>query len=705
MKKSKTQVLSSMAILLPPLFLFTMLTDLPHVLVITLLGYGFSLMQRKPFTLSDRSVIYTGVLIAVVVGIMDLLFPLNHDRFGYITMIFRTEYYAVGLFYLAVAVTFFSSGRAMIGTATAVSIYSLISSGDVFNLTVDNVRLPLFSAMINRHFTTLYATAMIVSLTIALFFLRRDQLRNIAQKSRIMISKRLIHIALIVFLPLILFGTYKLYRAYEDDLRRLENHLIRIGVRQRMLQRSGWTVFGREANLRNIMSQEMFANQQQIIIRASAKQAPGYLRGHAYEVYQNGIWSEPTAAQTTELQSQSYSGMLTAKSFYLFEPQTQYKYQCQLLQEAKFISDVLLIPGNTQRIDLIAERVTVTAGGSAAVIDWQKDGGYSVFSEEAQTTAYPLPAEPKPTEFLQIPADLNADLDSVIDLIPGLRDAKNDAERFQRLLEYFKTQFSYSLDWQGSKNDDPVTFFLCNAKRGHCELYAAAMTLLLRRLEIPARYVTGFICAEPHPSGRYFVARLGNAHAWLEAYDRQQKRWIHLEPTPSSEIDTIRGEWNTFSRWNDAFKQWRRELLANLRRGLFAKAITDVAIALWSLLWNPIGGIITVAMILLWWFKRKRKRKNASHYLNISAIKIQLGQIYRRRIRVWEKHAEITASPSRTSSEILELFKNSGKFTEPELQEIEQFITRWQHLRFSTKVITPEVVKKELEMDNTNGKF
>ncbi|MDD2479847.1 MAG: hypothetical protein PHS31_08130, partial [Victivallaceae bacterium] len=119
MKKSKTQVLSSMAILLPPLFLFTMLTDLPHVLVITLLGYGFSLMQRKPFTLSDRSVIYTGVLIAVVVGIMDLLFPLNHDRFGYITMIFRTEYYAVGLFYLAVAVTFFSSGRAMIGTATA----------------------------------------------------------------------------------------------------------------------------------------------------------------------------------------------------------------------------------------------------------------------------------------------------------------------------------------------------------------------------------------------------------------------------------------------------------------------------------------------------------------------------------------------------------------------------------------------------------
>ncbi|MDD2479188.1 MAG: hypothetical protein PHS31_04795 [Victivallaceae bacterium] len=142
-----------------------------------------------------------------------------------------------------------------------------------------------------------------------------------------------------------------------------------------------------------------------------------------------------------------------------------------------------------------------------------------------------------------------------------------------------------------------------------------------------------------------------------------------------------------------------------MRRGLFAKAITDVATALWSLLWNPIGGIITVAMILLWWFKRKRKRKNASHYLNISAIKIQLGQIYRRRIRVWEKHAEIPASPSRTSSEILELFKNSGKFTEPELQEIEQFIARWQHLRFSTKVITPEVVKKELEMDNTNRKF
>ncbi|MDD5664087.1 MAG: transglutaminase-like domain-containing protein [Victivallaceae bacterium] len=705
MNKSRTRVLHSMAVLMPALLMFTIVTDLPHVLILTLFGYGISLLQRKPFKVSDRSIIYTGVVIAVAVGLLDLLFPFNRERFGYITMIFRPEYYTVGMFYLAVAMTFFDSGKATVGLAAAASIFSMTSSGDVFNFSIDNVRLPMFSNLINRNFTFLYVSSVILSLSVTLWALRREQVCVKAKaKGSPQRLKHIIHGAVIIALPLMLFGTYKLYRLYEDDLRRLENHLIQMGVRQRMMRRQGWTVFGKEVNLRNIMSPEVLSNQQRIVIRASGKHPPGYLRGHGYEIYQNGIWRENNTAAADELQSRSYSGMLTAKSFYFGEPATEYKYQYHILQEPDFISDVLLIPGSTQRLDLIAERVSVNSGGSAIVSDWQKDGGYTVFADATQTVAYPFPVNPAENDFLQFPDELEPDFDKVIDEIPGLREAKTDAARFQLILKFFNIAFSYDLNWQGVAGADPVAFFLCEVRRGHCELYASAMTLLLRRLKIPARYVTGFICAEPHPLGKYFVARLGNAHAWLEAYDRQQKKWLHLEPTPASEIDVVRGDWNAFSSGNDAFKRWRQQLLADLRRGLFAKVITDVTLSLLRFIWQNIVIFTIVIAGTLWWLRSKRK-KIPQRRLNISAAKLKLGRSYNRQVKAWEKRAGISASASRTSTETLILLKNSGVFFKTEIKAIEQFIKRWQRLRFGTRNISQEELKSlETELHKCRDK-
>ena len=71
-------------------------------------------------------------------------------------------------------------------------------------------------------------------------------------------------------------------------------------------------------------------------------------------------------------------------------------------------------------------------------------------------------------------------------------------------------------------------WFLNEAEEGYCVHFATACTALLRAMNIPARYVTGYVC---HTVGGETVAVTNlQAHAWVEIWS--QGRWIPIEPTP-----------------------------------------------------------------------------------------------------------------------------------------------------------------------------
>ena len=48
----------------------------------------------------------------------------------------------------------------------------------------------------------------------------------------------------------------------------------------------------------------------------------------------------------------------------------------------------------------------------------------------------------------------------------------------------------------GPPQADPLAYFLFQKRAGHCEYFAAAMTVMLRTLGIPARYINGFLPGE-----------------------------------------------------------------------------------------------------------------------------------------------------------------------------------------------------------------
>jgi len=106
----------------------------------------------------------------------------------------------------------------------------------------------------------------------------------------------------------------------------------------------------------------------------------------------------------------------------------------------------------------------------------------------------------------------------------------------QRIRDYLQSdEFEYTLSRGESGGDvDPIEDFLFVNKRGHCEYFASAMTLLCQAVGIRARLVGGYYAGEFNPVGGFYQFRQKDAHAWVEIYQPRQG-WITFDPSPASE--------------------------------------------------------------------------------------------------------------------------------------------------------------------------
>ena len=106
----------------------------------------------------------------------------------------------------------------------------------------------------------------------------------------------------------------------------------------------------------------------------------------------------------------------------------------------------------------------------------------------------------------------------------------SDRAYVNAVLAWFHNEpFVYTLSPGERIEHDPVDGFLFDTRRGFCEHYAGAFTVLLRAAGIPARVVTGYQGGEMNPDGDYMIVRQSDAHAWTEAMLDGQ--WQRFDPT------------------------------------------------------------------------------------------------------------------------------------------------------------------------------
>lgn len=112
-----------------------------------------------------------------------------------------------------------------------------------------------------------------------------------------------------------------------------------------------------------------------------------------------------------------------------------------------------------------------------------------------------------------------------------------DEQIAQNISHHLQTTFQYTLDLTDTRRlagRDPIVAFLYDFKKGHCEYFAGAMTLLCQSVGIRARMVVGFRCDDYNPYGHYYTVRQSQAHAWVEVLT--QKGWMTFDPTSGREV-------------------------------------------------------------------------------------------------------------------------------------------------------------------------
>lgn len=171
-------------------------------------------------------------------------------------------------------------------------------------------------------------------------------------------------------------------------------------------------------------------------------------------------------------------------------------------------------------------RVEQHQSGSVRVVDGAKLLVYEILAESSMTKDDDAPS----TIHLALPKEELGALSRVHSQMNI--EGSGDKAKLNGLRNYFNDGFTYSLKMVGRGNfDTPLGNFLLERKSGFCEYYATATALLLRYMNIPSRYVTGYAVVEKSPLEDKYIVRDRHAHAWVEAYI--DGRWVVVDTTPA----------------------------------------------------------------------------------------------------------------------------------------------------------------------------
>ncbi|WP_019390637.1 transglutaminaseTgpA domain-containing protein [Priestia filamentosa] len=108
-----------------------------------------------------------------------------------------------------------------------------------------------------------------------------------------------------------------------------------------------------------------------------------------------------------------------------------------------------------------------------------------------------------------------------------------------KAIEYYFSENPYVYDTEDiavpKENEDYVDQFLFETKRGYCDNFSTSMVVLLRSVDIPARWVKGYTqgsYVETKGDKDIYEVTENNAHSWVEVYF-PTLGWVPFEPTKS----------------------------------------------------------------------------------------------------------------------------------------------------------------------------
>ncbi len=173
--------------------------------------------------------------------------------------------------------------------------------------------------------------------------------------------------------------------------------------------------------------------------------------------------------------------------------------------------------------------------------------------------------------------------------------AGSPGEIIAGIASHFKKNFSYSLTLsKESRKTSALGDFLLTSRSGHCEYFASATVLLLRALDIPARYATGYSVHEYSDFEEAFLVRQRHAHAWTLVY--MDGAWHDFDTTPAAWMEL---EARTARKWGGLPDLWSW-CVYNLSKWRWSERKGSAA--------SYIGWMLIPLVIFLAWRVYRKKR-------------------------------------------------------------------------------------------------
>ncbi len=258
-----------------------------------------------------------------------------------------------------------------------------------------------------------------------------------------------------------------------------------------------------------------------------------YLRGAAYAGYENNTWHELPKNDAEYISDylgcsitnpdDIYEGTVHIRTSRIYPVLFTPYYPSQIIysytdEQAEANSVNCLQYGdsyieNSDSVSVYAVEYGTADSGRGLCSGNYSDDVYSDFLESS---------------YLSIPDDTSAALYSLAEEA-GITQLPRD-QMPSAVADYVKGSAEYSLDTPAMpKGQNFAVWFLTESDTGYCMHFASAAALMLRALDIPARYVTGYVISVK--SDNWYNVLDDNAHAWVEYYDPVQG-WLALDPTP-----------------------------------------------------------------------------------------------------------------------------------------------------------------------------
>jgi hypothetical protein len=343
------------------------------------------------------------------------------------------------------------------------------------------------------------------------------------------------------------------------------------------------------------------------VLSISCDNSPGYLRARAFDVYRQSQWHDLSYREALfPEQNRPLSRYFIGRTnlFRLNKADSSKCNYMKIRHEFPF-AETVFTPLGTIFLEAPVNLLLRDDDDVIYARNLRSDLSYGIGYNQAAYQEAPNRVQAR--RMLNVPTQLDPRIHQLASRI--FRQCNTTTEKIDAVVNYFRTNFAYSLELDIPPDQDKLTHFLLEESMGYCEYFASGAAILLRLAGVPTRYVTGFLVTERDPQGESWVAQNMDAHAWVEAWDQERSRWTIVEATVGENLSAV-----TSAEQAELTHAGVRALLRQLRQALYQYGLFGLVGWLFKLYGLLAGLLMTIlfcgvlSLALSRYYSRKKSK-------------------------------------------------------------------------------------------------